>query len=177
MKNEMDHGITGLTIPSYIEDILTHNYCPYFMKMTIIRENDNYRFIYRPQNLRKLRTEDLDIYSKMVLLRSLIEICDKTDAYLIKADNYLLEPELIYLSGERFNEDNLRIMYYPDSKKLSKARKIMLFAERIKGSNREEREFFEQFRKMIENGDVNRAALFLEKSILRYENRMISKAS
>ncbi len=171
----MDQGIAGVRIPSYIEEILTHNYCPFFMRMSMIRENDVYRFIYRPANLRKINFGEMDIYSKLLLLRNLIEICSKTSGYLIRPERYLLEPELIYTAGDGFCPEDLRIMFYPDSKELDEAHKIMLFAERIRGNSRDEREFFDQFRRVIETGNTNRAGLLLEKNIMRLEGRMSAR--
>ena len=68
-------------------------------------------------------------------------------------------------------------MYYPDARHLNKVHKIMQFSERIKGRSREEREIFDQLRKSLENGDINRAIQFLDKNIMRIERRLISKAS
>ena len=53
----------------------------------------------------------------------------------------------------------------------------MLFTERIKdNSKREERELLTQFTDTLEAGDINRAKMFLDKHILRIENRSFSKA-
>ena len=91
--------------------------------------------------------------------------------------NYLLEPELIYTSG-KMDDDSICLMYYPDVKRLGGARKLMLFAERIRNdSSREEREVFDQFRLNIESSDLNRAVLYLDKIILRMESRMLGAAS
>ena len=68
-------------------------------------------------------------------------------------------------------------MFYPDVKRLDASRKLMMFAERIRNdSDREERDIFDQFRKTIETGDINKAGLFLDKNIIRYESRALGKA-
>lgn len=171
LMDALIHGISGVNIPSYIEEILANNYCPNFMRMSIVRDAEQYRFTYRKSNLKQLKINSLDMYSKLVLLKSIIEICMKTESYLIKPDSYLIEPELIYTTGKGYSSNEIRLMYYPDVKHLDAAHKIMLFAERIKGRSREERELFEQFRNVIETGDINRAGLFLDKNILRMEGR------
>lgn len=174
--NELMHGISGIKIPSYIEEILSNNYCPHFIRMSIIRDTDNYRFTYRTSNMTKLTTKSLDVYSKFVLLRSLIDICSRTGSYLISPENYLLEPELIFTSGRGYGSEEIRLMYYPDLKHMDAAHKIMQFAERIKGTTKEERDLFSQFRNVIETGDINRAGLFLDKNILRMESRSAARA-
>ena len=174
--NELIHGVTGVKIPSYIEEILSNNYCPHFIRMSIVRDTDNYRFTYRTSNMTKLPVKTLDLYSKFVLIRSLIDIISRTGSYLISPENYLLEPELVFTSGKGYGSDEIRLMYYPDLKHMDAAHKIMQFAERIKGNSREERDLFSQFRSVIETGDVNRAGLFLDKNILRMESRSAAMA-
>ena len=64
-------------------------------------------------------------------------------------------------------------MYYPDVKKLEFRYKLVLFADRIMNKNiREEREMLDRIREAAEPGDINRIKLFLEKNIIRLENRM-----
>ena len=174
---KVNQGLTGYRIPAYIEEILTHNYCPYFMKMSIVREGESYRFVYRPGNLSRLRKDKLDTYSKLMLLKEIENIFSYTSNYLITPDTYLLEPELIYTRNDDITDGHLVLMFYPDVKGMDASRKLMLFAERLKDkTNREEREVFDQFHKTLEGGDINRADLFLDKHILRYEGRMLSKA-
>jgi len=165
--------MTGYRMPVYIEEILTQNYCDSFMRMSILREKGNYSFSYKPGILNRLDTSDLSLYEKLLLLRNLIKMSESTEDHLIGAETYLLEPELIYAKDGKVNTDSIRIMYYPDKKKLDFRYKIVLFADRIldKGM-REEREMAERLRETAEEGDLNRIKLFLDKSIIRLENRM-----
>lgn len=175
--NNVSQEITEYKIPAYIEEILTHHYCRYFMKMSIVRERDTYKFIYRPGNLVRLDVKSLDLYQKLILLKFMAGLFEKAGSFLISPENYLLEPELIYTSG-KMDDDSICLMYYPDVKRLGGARKLMLFAERIRNdSSREEREVFDQFRLNIESSDLNRAVLYLDKIILRMESRMLGAAS
>jgi len=67
--------------------------------------------------------------------------------------------------------NSLKILYYPDVKKLEFRYKIVLFADRILDkNNREEREMAERIRSAAEPGDMNRLKMFLDKTILRLEN-------
>lgn len=171
------HGLNGYRIPSYMEEILTHNYCPYFIRMSMVREGQSYRFAYRPGKLTRLNVRDLDTYGKLVLLRSLFTLNEAAEGYLISADNYLIEPELIYSESGSTTSDRIRLLFYPDVKRLRFRHKITQFTERIKeGAGREERELLDQFREIAEGGDLNRSKMFLDKNILRIESRTLVKA-
>ncbi|MBR0400547.1 MAG: hypothetical protein IJH95_07045 [Mogibacterium sp.] len=165
-------GMAGYKIPGYMEEILTGNYCPYFMRMSMVRENEVYSFNYRPDKYRKLNKSVLNTYEKLVLIRSVITLTENAREYMISPDRYLIEPELIYINEGRVSADSIRMMFYPDVKKLALRYKLIQFAERLKDPNRkEERELFEQLRAAGEGGDINRVKLFLDKNIQRMENR------
>lgn len=177
MMDTIKHAMNGYRIPSYMEEILTHNYCPHFVRMSMIRDGQSYRFSYRPGSMTRLNIQNLDIYEKLVLLRSLITINESAGGYLIGAENYLLEPELIYTSDGSPTVKSIRILFYPDVKKLRFPEKMMRFTERIKeGLSKEEREILTQLTDTIDTGDMNRARMFLDKNILRIESRSYSKA-
>ena len=175
--NTIRHGMTGYHIPAYIEEILTHNYCPYFVRMTIVREGDTYRLSYRPGKYEKLDAVSLDTYGRVMLVRSLISIGEATQNFLVGPENYLIEPELVYSAGNSTLAGNLKLLFYPDIKKLEFPRKLMLFTERIRNNSiRDEREVFSQFRDIMENGDINKGKMFLDKHLMRIENRSLNKA-
>lgn len=170
-------GMTGYKIPGYMEEILTGNHCPYFMRMSMVRDHGNYSFSYRPDKYSKLDKSKLTTYEKLVLVRSVITLAETAREYMIRPENYLLEPELIYSYGGRVSAESIRLMFYPDNRRLGLRYKILLFADRIRDAdNREERELFEQLRVAGEGGDINRIKLFLDKNIQRIENRSASCA-
>ncbi len=172
------HGMNGYRIPSYMEEILTHNYCPHFVRMSMVREEQSYRFTYRPGRLTKLSTDSLDTYGRLILLRSLITVNESAEGYLISAENYLLEPELIYTDGNSVTADSIKIMFYPDVKRLRFPDKFMRFTDRIRGNCRkDEREILEQLIGIAESQDMNRARMLLDKNILRIESRTEKLAS
>jgi hypothetical protein len=73
--------------------------------------------------------------------------------------------------GGKVDINSLKLLYYPDVKKLEFRYKIVLFADRILDkNNREEREMAERIRSVAEPGDMNRLKMFLDKTILRLEN-------
>lgn len=171
------HGMKGYRIPSYMEEILTHNYCPHFMRMSMIRDGQSYRFSYRPGSMTRVNIQDLDIYGKLVLLRSLITINESAESYLIPAENYLLEPELIYTSDGNTTAGSIRILFYPDVRRVRFPDKLMRFSERIReGCSKDECELIGQFGEALEGGDLNRARLLLDKNILRIEGRSLNRA-
>ena len=173
----LKHGMNGYRIPAYMEEILTHNYCPYFVRMTIVRDGQSYKFSYRPGRLIRINTDTLDIYERLMLLRSLISVCESAQGHLIGPENYLLEPELIYTDGGTLTAGKLRILFYPDVRKIRLPQKLMQFIDRISsGINKEDRQILSQLREVIETEDLNRAKLFLDKHIVRIESRSFGKA-
>ena len=170
--------LAGYRMPAYVEEILTRNYCSDFMRMSIIRENGSYSFSYRPDSLQRLDTSGMSLYDKLLLIRRMISISEAASDHLIDAESYLLEPELIYTKGGRTDAGNLKLMYYPDARRLDIRLKIVIFADRIMDrSIKEEREMAGSIRESAEAGDMNRIKLFLDKSILRLENRMLEGRS
>ena len=175
--NNIRHGLNGYSMPSYMEEILAHNYCPYFMRMSIVKDGQSYRFSYRPGKYSRINTGDMDIYEKLILLRSIISINDAAEGYLIGAENYLIEPELVYASGKRYTPGNIRILFYPDVKGIRFGHKLIQFTERIKNAGKkEERELLGQFAESIESGGINKGRLFLDKNLLRIEGRSLRNA-
>lgn len=165
--------MAGYRMPAYMEEILTQNYCPSFMRMSIVRDNGTYSFRYKTDSFDKLEIGGMRLYDKLLLLRNLICMSENTSDHLIDAENYLIEPELVYTRTGKVDIDNIRLMYYPDIKKLDFRFKIVLFADRIMNKNiREEREMADHIREAGETGDINRIKLFLDKNILRLEGRM-----
>ena len=165
--------MTGYRMPAYVEEILTENYCKNFVRMSIIRDSGKYSFSYKPAGLCRLDTSSMRLYDKLLLIRNLISMSESTSDHLIEAENYLLEPELVYAKGGHVDLNSLRLLYYPDVKKLEFRYKIVLFADRILDKNkREEREMAERIREAAEPGDINRLKMFLDKTLLRMENSM-----
>ncbi len=165
--------MTGYRMPAYVEEILTENYCKNFVRMSIIRSGGKYSFSYKPSGLSRLDAGTMTLYDKLILIRNLISVSENTSDHLIEAESYLIEPELVYAKGGKVDMDSLRLLYYPDVKKLGFRYKIVLFADRILNkSKREEREMAERIRSAAEPGDINRLKMFLDKTILRLENSM-----
>ncbi|MBR0379361.1 MAG: hypothetical protein IJH62_02240 [Mogibacterium sp.] len=163
-------NMAGYRMPAYVEEILTQNYCPGFMRMSIIREEDRYAFSYKTDSFAKLDPSGMRLYDKLLLIRNLISMCETNSDHLISAESYLIEPELVYARCGRTDIENLRLMYYPDVKRLDFRYKIVIFADRIMNREiREEREMAARIREAAEPGDINRIKMFLEKTLSRME--------
>lgn len=169
----INQNMTDYRMPAYVEEILTENYCRNFVRMSIVREGGSYSFSYKPAGLSRLDLSAMPLYDKLLLIRNLISLSENTSDHLIGGESYLLEPELVYAKGGRVDMDSLRLLFYPDVKKLEFRYKIVLFADRILNKSvREEREMADRIRSAAEPGDINRLKMFLDKSILRLENDM-----
>ena len=169
---EVRQTINECRLPIYIEDILTHNYCPNFLRMSMVRENDDYIFSYQTERFEKLDIGKLSTYEKIVLLRTIISLNDENEDWLVKAENYLLEPELVYSLHNHVEEGCVRLLFYPDFKRMTFQKKIILFADKIKNKrNKFESDLIDSFKSMCEMSDWNRTRLFLDKNIMRMRNR------
>ena len=169
----INQNMTGYRMPAYIEEILTENYCRNFVRMSIVKDRGSYSFSYKPAGLSRLDPSAMSLYDKLLLIRNLISMSEITSDHLIEAESYLLEPELVYAREGNVDIDSLRLLYYPDVKKLEFRYKIVLFADRILNKSiREEREMAERIRAAAEPGDLNRLKMFLDKTILRMENSL-----
>ena len=165
--------LAGYMLPNYVEEILTKNYCPGFVRMSMIKEQGRYSFSYKPGIYKKMNQTEMSLYEKMILIKSLVTVIEKNKEHLIWPETYLIEPELIYLKDNKVSSEDVRIMYYPDLKSLNYRYKLMLFADRILDKkNKDEREAADQLRQSSESGDINRIKLMLDKQIMRLENRM-----
>lgn len=164
-------NMAGFRMPAYVEEILTQNYCPGFMRMSIIREEDRYAFSYKTDSFARLDASRMRLYDKLLLIRNLISMSESNSDHLINAESYLIEPELVYARRGRVDIGNLRLMYYPDVKMLDFRYKIVIFADRIMNREiREEREMAARIREAAEPGDINRIKMFLDKTLSRMEN-------
>ena len=165
--------MAGYRMPFYVEEILTQNYCPGFMRMSIVREEDRYAFSYKTESFVRLDASAMRLYDKLLLIRNLIDMSENNSDHLINAETYLIEPELIYARRGRVDSGSLKLMYYPDVKMLDFRYKIVLFADRIMNKEiKEEREMAARIREAAEPGDINRIKMFLDKCMSRMENML-----
>ena len=70
----INQNMTGYRMPSYVEEILTENYCKNFVRMSIVKESGNYSFSYKPAGLSRLDPSAMSLYDKMLLIRNLVRM-------------------------------------------------------------------------------------------------------
>ena len=144
----------------------------------MVKENNDYIFSYQTERYQILDVNRLTTLDKLVLLKSIIRINDYNEDWLIKAENYLLEPELIYTINNKVTDGNIRLLFYPDFNRATFKKKIVLFSDKIKNrKNKNECDIIEGFKTICENNDWNRTLLYLDKHILRMNNNGEYKAS
>ena len=165
--------MAGYRMPAYVEEILTQNYCRNFIRMTIVKDGGKYSFNYKPDNYTKINAQKMKLHDKLLLIRNLIGLIEEGEDHLINPESYLIEPELVYQKESRVDAGSIKLMFYPDVKKLDLRFKIVIFSDRILDKSiKEEREMAEKIRESAEPGDINRIKLFLDKNILRLESGM-----
>lgn len=170
MRKSLKQGITEYSMPLYMQDILSNHFCPNFLKMTIVYNNNSYMFYYETGIKKKVDYSKLCTREKLTLLINLMTINFENEEWLIKGDSYLLEPELIYSIGNGVEFGNLWILFYPDFRHKSFSDKLAIFAENIKDkSNSEEVGIIEQFKLAIVSEEPYKARRILEKNIDRLE--------
>lgn len=168
--NTYKQEINDYKLPDYMLEILSNNYCPNFLNMNMVKENNDYVFNYRTGRYKQLEINRLNTYFKLVLLKSIILLNERNESWLIRAENYLIEPELIYSINNNVDDGNVRILFYPDNNKLEFGEKISLFADKIKNrKDKNEIELLDRFKKIASVGDCNKTKIFLDKNILRLE--------
>ena len=171
MKN-IRQEISDCNIPGYLQDILTNNYCPNFLRMSMVRESNDYTFRYNSGRYKKLQVDRLNTYMKIVLIKSILDLIEKNEEWLIKSDTYLIEPELIYSVDNSVDISSLKLLFYPDYAMEDLSTKLRKFCKKITDLNKtDEVELMNQLREIIGRNDFNRARIFIDKNLLRMETR------
>lgn len=171
MKN-IRQEISDCNIPGYLQDILTNNYCPNFLRMSMVRESNDYIFRYQEGRYRKLQIEKLNTYRKVILLKSLLELVDKNEEWLIGPESYLIDPELVYSINNSVETSSIKLLFYPDYSMNPLACKVANFSKKITDARKDEEvDLMNQFRDIVANNSMNKARIFLDKNIMRMETR------
>lgn len=172
MKN-IKQEVNDFYLPGYMQEILTNNYCPNFLRMSMVRESNDYTFRYQSDRYKKIQIDKLNTYSKMVLIKSVLEIVEKNEEWLIRAESYLIEPDLIYSINNSVDVSSIKLLFYPDYAMRDMSEKLSSFGKKLVNlHNDEEVDLICQFSEIIKNKDYNKARIFLDKNILRMETRM-----
>lgn len=169
MKKSLKQSITGYSMPIYLAEILTKNYCKGFLRMSIMCENGAYMFTYDIERFSRIEIRKLDICGKLSLIETLIKLNHENEEHLIMADSYLIEPELIYSINNKVSRDRIRLLFYPDFKKMSFSCKIKIFTDKITDRRKQnEMEVLEQVKQLIDDGNMIKTLRYINKMKERY---------
>ena len=171
MYKTSKQDIKGYRIPGYIIEILTNNYCPSFLRMSVIKEKDSYKFSYNTDEFSQMDYQGMNTVGKLRLVKSILHICKLADDYLISPNAFLIEPELIYSRENSTSEDKIHILFYPDQSMRSYSMKIGVFVGKIKEKyNKQESEVLDALIKMTENEEWIKIERYIDKNIDRLAN-------
>lgn len=171
MNKTIKQTINDFSIPTYITEILTNNYCPCFLRMSIIKEANNYKFSYNTDIYSPINYQELSTVNKLRLIRNLITVCRLADDYLIPIESFIIEPELVYSKDNSPREDMIHFLYYPDQANRTLGMKIGLFSTKVKDKyNRQESEVLDALTKIAGNEDWIKLERFIDKNIDRLVN-------
>lgn len=177
MRKRLKHSISGYSMPLFMKEILSNGFCKSFLAMSITIDHDCYMFNYDTDRMSKIQINKLDICSKLLLIETLIILNSSAESWYIKGNNYLLEPELIYSIDNSVYEDDVRILFYPDFKRMDYSNKLAIFIEKLKtGSNSRECEILDKLKSYAELGDYTRVIRILDKQLLRLTAEIEDKA-
>ena len=168
MKKTIRQSISNYHMPMYMCEILVNNYCPSFLSMSIVKEDDSYMFSYETGYSKKLEWRELELLDKLIMLRSIVKLNGIGEDWLIGADTYLLEPDLIYSYNNSVYTDEMKLLFYPDFEKMPFSEKMPAFIEKIKDKrNRRECEILDKLKQLAKENDFVQFDRILEKSISR----------
>ncbi len=168
MKKSVKYRIQGYHMPEYIIDVLTGGYTDTFLPMSIFKERDSYIFLYDKGNLQKLNVDIMNRIQKINLIKTLINIYEKNNNFLIPGRAYKLDTSMIYYFNEKDDYKKMRIMYYPDLKGVSFYEKLTdLVKDIFHVKDGLEENIAKIMIDAIESKDMNRLRRYIDKKIIQ----------
>lgn len=140
MERKLKQYITGYEMPGYVSTILVNNYCDSFLKMNILKDRDTYMFNYDAGIRDIIHIKSLSTREKVELIETLLELGKRNDDHMLKGEDYLLEPELVYTLEGRVDKGSVKLLYYPDSNGVAFNTKLCIFADKIMSDQNENEE-------------------------------------
>lgn len=163
MRKQLIQEVVGYRIPRYVCEVLVKNYCDAFLKMSIVSDNGKYLFSYDTGYYERLSRDKLLTPAKIFIIRELFALNEEAENHLIVASQYLIEPELVFIRDKYQDGKKIKIMYYPDSNKLSFEDKIIRFMRNIMDlSIVDEKNVYNAVKGYLDDGDVNSARRYLD---------------
>lgn len=182
MRSTFEYRINGFEMPDYLTEILIYEYTDTFLPMSIFKEGSTYVFSYDLCNFEKIKAKVMNYNQKLSLIKSIIEISEKNNNYLIPDSGYELNLNTIYFKQNNSEEPKIRLLYYPDLKNISiwekiKKLAIEIFKEESIGKesmNREsvnKDELLNGLFSVIESRNANKVNRYIDKKLIRLEKK------
>lgn len=187
MRNTFEYRINGFNMPNYLTEILICGYTDTFLPMSIFKEGSTYIFSYDLCNLEKINTKGMNNDQKLSLIKSIIEISEKNNNYLIPDSGYEVNLNTIYFNNNNSEKTKIRLLYYPDLKNTpiwEKIKKlaIEIFKEESMGKESMNRESINRERlnkddllnglfSVIESRNANKVNRYIDKKLIRLEKK------
>lgn len=185
MRNTLEYRINGFDMPDYLTEILICEYTDTFLPMSIFKERSTYVFSYDLCNFEKIEAKVMNNNQKHSLIKSIIEIAEKNNNYLIPDSGYEVNLNTIYFKQNSSEEPKIRLLYYPDLKNISiwgkiKKLAIEIFNEESIGNigkeslNREsvnKDEILNGLFSIIESRNANKINRYIDKKLIRLEKK------
>lgn len=182
MGNTFEYRINGFDMPNYLTEILICGFTDTFLPMSIFKEGNTYIFSYDLCNFEKIKAKVMNNNQKLNLIKSIIEISEKNNDYLIPDSGYEVNLNTIYLNNNKSEKPKIRLLYYPDLKnkpiweKIKKLA-IEIFKEESIGKesiNREsvnKDELLNGLFSVIESRNANKVNRYIDKKLIRLEKK------
>lgn len=187
MRSILEYKINGFDMPNYLTEILICGYTDTFLPMSIFKEGRTYIFSYDLCNLEKINAKVMNYNQKLNLIKSIIEISEKNNNYLIPDSGYEVNLNTIYFNNNNSEKTKIRLLYYPDLKNTPIGEKIKklaieIFKEESIGKESINRESInrESLNKddllnglfsVIESRNANKVNRYIDKKLIRLEKK------
>lgn len=185
MGNTLEYRINDFDMPDYLTEILICGYTDTFLPMSIFKEGSTYVFSYDLCNFEKIEAKEMNNNQKLSLIKSIIEIAEKNNNYLIPDSGYEVNLNTIYFNHNNPEKTKIRLLYYPDLKNTpiwEKIKKlaIEIFKEESIGNIGKESLNIESVNKdeilnglfsVIESRNANKINRYIDKKLIRLEKK------
>lgn len=182
MRSTFEYRINGFEMPDYLTEILICEYTDTFLPMSIFKEGSTYVFSYDLCNFEKIKAKVMNYNQKLSLIKSIIEISEKNNNYLIADSGYEVNLNTIYFNHNNPEKPKIRLLYYPDLKNTpiwEKIKKlaIEIFEEESIGKesiNREsvnKDELLNGLFSVIESRNANKVNRYIDKKLIWLEKK------
>ena len=182
MRSTFEYRINGFDMPNYLTEILISGYTDTFLPMSIFKERSTYIFLYDLCNFEKINAKEMNNNQKLNLIKSIIEISEKNNNYLIPDSGYEVNLNTIYFNNNNSEKTKIRLLYYPDLKNTPIWEKIKKLAieifkeesigkESINRGSVNKDDLLNGLFSVIESRNANKVNRYIDKKLIRLEKK------